>query len=60
MMVDGSFDLDFHCPACNMVWLATCCADNADGCPVPCHKPETECPLCATPGEMGRRRITNA
>lgn len=56
MMVDGSFDLDFHCPACNM----TCRADNADNCPVPCHKPETECPLCATLGEMGRRRITKA
>jgi len=57
MMADGSFDLDFHCPTCNMVWLVTCKADNADDTPVPHHKPETECPLCATPGEMGRRRI---
>jgi transcription elongation factor Elf1 len=59
-MMDGSFDLDFHCPACNMAWLVTCRVDNADGCAVPCHKPETECPLCAESGEMGRRRITKA
>ena len=60
MMADGSFDLDFHCPECNMVWLVTCAAANADGIPVPYHKPETECPLCATSGEMGRRRIRKA
>lgn len=56
----SSFDLDFHCPECNMVWLVTCRADNADDCPVPHHKPETECPYCAAPGEMGRRRIARA
>ncbi len=56
-MTDGSFDLDFHCPECNMVWLVTCHAADADNRPVPRLKPETECPLCATPGEMGRRRI---
>jgi len=59
-MTDGSFDLDFHCPACNMVWLVTCRSDNADSIPVPHSKPETECPLCAESGELGRRRITKA
>ena len=60
MIVHRAFDLDFHCPACNMVWLVSCRADNEDGYPIPCYEPETICPLCATPGEMGRRRITKA
>lgn len=60
MMLDGSFDLDFHCPACNMVWLVTCRVESESSYPVPCHKPETECPLCAETGEIGRRRLAKA
>jgi len=57
MIVNRAFDLDFHCPACNMVWLVSCRVDDGDRYPSPCYAPETKCPLCGEAGEMGRRRI---